>query len=614
MKSLADLLISIVPHRHQELPATSGNNCPDCQTDLGHGAHPLYQRFRVCDVCGHHFQVSARDRIAQLADAGTFHEVNRSLASVDPLSFSDRVSYRQRLDDARRRTGATEAVVTGTCRVGGVQAVLAVLDFEFLGGSMGSVVGEKVTLALELASRRRLPIVTVSTSGGARMQEGMLSLVQMAKTAAAARKLHEASQPFISILANPTTGGIYASYASLGDVIVAEPHALIGFAGPRVVEMTMHQALPDEVHRAEYLLAHGAIDLVVERPALRERLISLLTALSPRTRPTEPIAEPDLSPRPSPDSDRPAWEVVQLARRPDRPTSMELVREITSDFVELHGDRAGGEDSAIVIGIADLDGRPVAIIAEQRGSGTDGDPTRGGRPMPEGYRKARRLMGLAAKFSLPLLTFIDTPGAYAGIAAEERGLAGALAECLSYMSGIATPTIAVVVGEGGSGGALALGVADRILMLENAIYSVIAPEGAAAILYHDAARAEEIAASLRITAADCFTLGVIDEIVPEPEGGAHADPVQAARLLKLSIEHALAELQRMPMRKISRARYQKFRRMGQYNHHFNLAVAREVSLLQEYMQKRVHDIRGWFPRSTDTQPTEKAPAEPLPHA
>ncbi|HVA24484.1 MAG TPA: acetyl-CoA carboxylase, carboxyltransferase subunit beta [Chloroflexota bacterium] len=583
MKSLADLLVSIVPHRHHETVAPAATVCSNCHTDLADGLWPVYQRYRVCDVCGHHFHLPARERILQLVDEGTFHEVNSSLASVDPLSFTDRLPYRQRLDDARKKTGVTEGVVTGTCRMGGAQAVLVALDFEFLGGSMGSVVGEKVTLALELATRRRLPIVTVSTSGGARMQEGMLSLMQMAKTAAAARKLHEARQPFISVLADPTTGGIYASFASLGDVIVAEPKALIGFAGPRVVEQTMHQQVPDEAHRAEYSLEHGAIDQIVERPLLRDKLIALLAMLSWRDRASFVAVEEPAAPSVS-GAPRPAWETVQLARRNDRPGSLDHVRAMTTDFFELHGDRVGSDDAAIAIGLANLSGRPVAIVAEERGPGTPDDPTRGGRPMPGGYRKALRMMSLANKFGLPLLTFIDTPGAYAAIEAEERGLARALAECLSYLSGISTQTVATVVGEGGSGGALALGVADRVLMLENAIYSVISPEGAAAILYHDASKAEQLASSLRITAADCKALGVVDEVVPEPDGGSHCDPAYSSQMLGQAIVRALVDLQRSPLRKTMKARYQKFRHMGHHSRYFNVAVSRELSLLQGYIR------------------------------
>ncbi|MHB8620905.1 MAG: acetyl-CoA carboxylase carboxyltransferase subunit alpha/beta, partial [Chloroflexota bacterium] len=378
MKSLADLLVSILPQRQHDLAATESRVCAGCQTDLSQGNWPLFQRYRVCDSCGHHFTIPARERIQQMVDSASFHEFSQSLTSADPLAFADRLPYRERLEAAQRKTGATEAVVTGTCKIGGSEAVLAVLDFDFLGGSMGSVVGEKVTLAFELAIRRKLPIVTVATSGGARMQEGMLSLVQMAKTAAAARQLHEAHLPFVSILANPTTGGIYASFASLGDVVIAEPRALIGFAGPRVVQQTMHQTGPDVSHRAEYLLARGAIDQIIDRPRLRERLVDLLAiwASAGRQKRASPPAqaaaappegqaaaepeEPASEQRPG----RSAWETVQIARRKDRPTAADYIHGITTGFFELHGDRYVGDDPAVVAGLAQWEGQPVAIVGQ----------------------------------------------------------------------------------------------------------------------------------------------------------------------------------------------------------------------------------------------------------
>ncbi len=595
MKTLTNMLGSIVAHRQATPVLVAARICPACQTNLSEGDFPLFHRYGVCDQCGQHLKISARERIQQLADPDSFHEVNRSLVSADPLSFADRSPYRQRLEQARKKTGITEAVVTGTCRIGGTEAVLAVLDFDFMGGTMGSVVGEKVTVAFEMAVRRKLPLITVSTSGGARMQEGMLSLVQMAKTSAAARRLQEARQPFISVLADPTTGGIYASYASLGDIIVAEPGAVIGFAGPRIVEQTMHQTGTIESHRAEYLLQHGAIDQIIERPHLRERLIDLLGVLTSRYRLTNENGDAHQHSTAPPKGDRSAWETVQLARHPSRPTTRDYIAMLTSGFFEVHGDRTYADDPAMVTGFADLAGQSVAIIGLQRGRGGPEDPTRGGRAMPEGYRQALRMMALAAKFSLPLITFIDTPGAYAGIEAEDRGLAPALAECLSHMSGLHTQTLAVVIGEGGSGGALALGVADRVLMLENAIYSVTSPEYAAAILYRDASRAEELAEALRLTAAGCKDLGVVDEIVAEPDGGAHVDPEQAGRLLKASLVRSLVQLQEEPLRKTVRARYQKFRKMGQFNRYFNAAMAREVTQLQELLQRGVHGLRDHLP-------------------
>lgn len=517
------------------------------------------------------------------------------LASVDPLSFSDKVSYRKRLEEAQQRTGLTEAAVTGTCLIDGKAAVLVAMDFEFMGGSMGSVVGEKVALAFELAVKRKEPIVIVATGGGARMQEGMLSLMQMAKTAAAAQRLHKAGLPYISVLTDPTTGGIYASFASLGDIIIAEPGALVGFAGPRVVSQTTGEQ--DAVsHSSEFLYQHGMVDMVVDRAKHRTLLSVLLHLLDPQFRlvlgrkaqvhpaPHQPVES--------------AWGMVKLARLESRPTALDYIGRITSNFVELHGDRLFGEDGAVVCGIADLSGQPVVVIGQERGHG---EPSRNeGRARPEGYRKAQRVMGLAAKFCLPVITFVDTPGAYPGLEAEERGIATTLATTLASMSQLPVPSVAVVIGEGGSGGALALGLADRILMLEHAIYSVISPEGAAAILYRDAGRAEEVAPALKLTARDCLSLGVIDLVVPEPEEGAHADPDSAAFEIKNMLLQELVSLQSLSLARLLKARYEKYRKVGQYNTYYKAAVSREVAHLQGYLQRGWEQLRDRLPHRAGT--------------
>ena len=252
--------------------------CPRCGTDVTGSGY--YARLKVCEICQHHFALSARERIAGLVDDGSFRETGGELRSGDPLGFADRLPYPERLKQARERTGLDEAVITGTARIGGHECVLAVLDFNFLGGTMGTVVGEKVTLALELAAERKHPCIAVCSSGGARMQEGMLALVQMAKTAAAATRLHAARVPFITVLTDPTTGGIYASFANQGDVILAEPGALIGFAGPRVIEQTTGERAPEGTHRAEFLLEHGMLDAVVPRHELRDYLIRAIDILA----------------------------------------------------------------------------------------------------------------------------------------------------------------------------------------------------------------------------------------------------------------------------------------------------------------------------------------------
>ncbi len=523
MRNLADLLALFIGHRKEEKGVASpqGDSCLFCGRDLSRSA--LYQRYRVCEGCRFHYSLPARQRIELLADPGSFKEVNRHLISLDPLSFSGRLSYRKRIFEAQKRTGMTEAMVTGTCTIDGNPTVIAVLDFGFLGGSMGCVVGEKVALAFELAAKKRLPVVTVVASGGTRMQEGVLSLMQVAKTAAAARKLDSRNLPFISILANPTTGSVYASFANMGDVIIAEPKALIGFAPLRVVEQTTGRPLPEGSHTAESHLEHGMVDQVVDRTKLRELISVLLELLGSRYRLT--ARKKEKSHPVVPQSGGSAWQTVKLARHQQRPTALDYIGRMTSNFVEFHGDRSYGDDRAVVCGVADLSGEAVVIIGQERSHNQ-------GRAYPEGFRKAQRAMELAAKFGLPLVTLIDTPGAYPGLEAEERGVGNAIATTLSLMADLPTPVVSAIIGEGGSEGALALGVADRILMMENAIYSVISPEGAASILYRDVEKAEEVAPALKLTAHDCKELGVVDVVVPEPEGGAHSNPDEAARQLK----------------------------------------------------------------------------------
>ena len=534
--------------------------CPRCGAEQAESS--AYRRYRVCECCTHHFPFSARRRLELLLDEGSFREIRHAGAAVDPLLFSDRVPYSERLSQARDKTGLDEAVLIGSGRINGRECVLAVFDFEFLGGSMGTVVGEKVAIALELAVEKRLPFVSVAASGGARMQEGMLSLVQMAKTSAAAMRLHREGVPFISVLTDPTTGGVYASFASQGDVLLAEPRALIGFAGPRVIEQITGRKPPEDAQTAEYLLEHGQIDAILDRRKLRNGVATLLQllgtpwSLSPRG--DQELYRPAVEPPTS------AWEAVELARHPDRPTTRDYVRCMLPYFFELHGDRLSADDPAVICGVGDLGGVTVMLIAQERGHGEeDRKRRRGGRMTPEGYRKAVRAMRLAASWRLPVVTLIDTPGAQLDVDSEARGLAPSISQCLATMSILPVPVVAAVIGEGGSGGALALGVADRVLMQQNAIYSVIAPEGAAAILYHDAQKARELAHALKLTAADCKLLGVVDTLVPEPEGGAHQDPDYAALLLKNFILDALVELRRVGANKLVDERYRKFRRMGQ---------------------------------------------------
>jgi acetyl-CoA carboxylase carboxyl transferase alpha subunit len=380
----------------------------------------------------------------------------------------------------------------------------------------------------------------------------------MAKTSAAIQRLKTAGSLYVSILAHPTTGGVFASFANLGDLLIAEPGALIGFAGPRVAEQVTGEKLPDGSHTAEFLYTHGMIDAVVDRREQRDLLSRALNIVAaPRTG-YQRRGRRFRAPRGG--MELPAWDAVQRARAADRMTSVDFLQRILGDLVELHGDRASGDDPAVVAGIGTLDGKAIAVVALERGHLEDRLRRHGGRPYPEGYRKARRVMELAERLRLPLVTLIDTPGAYPGVEAEERGLASELATSLARMSTLRTPIVSAIIGEGGSGGALALAVADRVLMLEGAIYSVIAPEGAATILYHDVGRAAEVSSKLKLTAAELKRLGIIDEVVPEPAD--NPDPEALATALAEAIVSALGDLQRKRIGRLVNERYDRYQRFG----------------------------------------------------
>ncbi|MFI7227229.1 acetyl-CoA carboxylase, carboxyltransferase subunit beta [Nonomuraea angiospora] len=492
------------------LPAGTWRWCSGCAVLLHYEA--LVRHEHTCPNCGRHFPVRALDRVAMLADPGSFTERHANLASLDPLGFADRLTYRERLARSKARTGLNDAMVTGLATLDGRPVALAVMEFAFFGGSMGSVVGEKVARIADDALRGRIPLVVVSASGGARMQEGVLSLLQMAKTAEAVRALRQAGVPFVSVLADPVYGGVAASFASLGDVIIAEEGARAGFAGPRVIEQTIRQELPPGFQTAEFHLEHGHVDRVERRQELRGLLDRVLGILSGERTADEP-GEPSEAP---PSGDLDAWETVRLARDPGRPNARRRVEELFTGFVELHGDRQGGDDPAVLGGLARLGGLPVVVVAHHKGADTAENVARNfGMPHPAGYRKAMRLFRLAERHRLPVVTLVDTPGAYPGVAAEEGNQSGAIAECLLLAAGLRTPVLSVITGEGGSGGALALAVADRLLMQEHAVFSVISPEGAASILYGTAAQAPDMARALKLRGADLRAMEVVDDVVSE---------------------------------------------------------------------------------------------------
>ena len=546
--------------------------CPACEAFVYHKR--LKRNLHVCPECNHHFRLRLRDRVAQLVDEESFEELSGDLEPIDALSFVDTKPYAERIVAAQKKSSAKSGALYGTATIDGRPLVIAGIDFGFIGGSMGGAVGESITRAAELALERRIPLLVISASGGARMQEGCVSLMQMAKTSQAIGRLKEEGILYASLLTDPTYGGVSASFATLGDVLIAEPEAHIGFAGPSVIEQTIRQTLPDGFQTSGFLMEHGMLDLVETRENLQRTVRNLvdlhtliedtraggresLVARLPAAEGEEPVEEAEVL------VTRDPWDVVQLARNLERPHTLEYVGFVFDDFVELHGDRTFREDPAIVAGLARLGDLVVMLIGHQKGSTTGEMMERNfGMPEPDGYRKGMRLMRYAEKFGIPIVTLVDTAGAYPGIGAEERGQSNAIAESIMLQSRLPVPTVTIVTGEGGSGGALALAASDKVLMLENSYYSVISPEGCATILFKDAALAPRAAAALRITAPDLLRLEVMDAVVPEPAEGAHTDHNTTAANVKRALVDSLRELLPLAPDELLQRRYDRFRKFG----------------------------------------------------
>ncbi len=545
--------------------------CPACQAFVYHKR--LKRNLGVCPECNHHFRLRLSERLSQLLDADGLDELGADLEPLDVLSFRDSKPYTDRIRDAQRKSGQKSGALYGTGAIDGLGVVVAAIDFNFIGGSMSGAVGEAITRAAELALETRTPLLVISASGGARMQEGCVSLMQMAKTSQAVARLAEEGVLFISLLTDPTYGGVSASYATLGDVLISEPGAHIGFAGPSVIEQTIHQQLPNGFQTSEFLLTHGMLDRVEPRENLRRAIRNLLELhaaaeaargklenrvdLLPNADGPPPVTDPEQLPAGDP------WDVVQLARHIDRPRMLDLVGSALDGFEELYGDRLFSEDAAIIGGVGRLGDLAIMVIGQQKGHTTSELVDHNfGMPQPDGYRKGMRLMRYAARFGLPLVTIVDTPGAYPGIGAEERGQSNAIAESIMLMSRLPVPSVTVVTGEGGSGGALALATSDRVLMMENAYYSVISPEGCSTILFKDASAAPRAASALRITSPDLLRLGVMDAVIREPEGGAQADGAAAGANLRAALIAMLHELLPLDTETLLAQRYERFRKFG----------------------------------------------------
>ena len=553
--------------------------------------------FYICPKCGGYFHVPAKARVQMIADKGSFEEWNEKMEPVNPMNYK---GYPEKVKGLQEKTGLDEAVLTGKVRIGGCETALGVCDGRFMMASMGYNVGEKITRMVERATEEKLPVVLFCCSGGARMQEGIVSLMQMAKTSAAFKRHSDAGLLYITVLTDPTTGGVTASFAMLGDIILAEPGALIGFAGPRVIEQTMKQKLPKGFQRAEFLLEHGFVDEIVKRQDMKAVLGQYLKLHMTENGCAKAGMAEDIGQETVEQSmaeqtvscgtgtvddaaclkdrgidkkrhrkktekaaaEMTAWDRVQLSREKDRPVASAYIDHLFTDFHELHGDRLYSDDAAIIGGIARFHGRPVTVVVQQKGRTTKENISRNfGMPKPEGYRKALRLMKQAEKFHRPIFCIVDTPGAFCGMEAEERGQGEAIARNLYEMSSLKVPILTVVTAEGGSGGALAMAVSDDVWMLENATYSILSPEGFASILWKDAKRADEAAAVMKLTAQDVKQSGIIEQVIPEPEDLTEETLSQVTDELDRQMRNFMENYTTMSPEALVTHRYERFRTM-----------------------------------------------------
>ena len=566
-----------------EVPDNLMRKCNACKAAVF--ADEVKQNHYICPHCGNYFHVPAYRRIKMVVDRKSFTEWDVHMEEQNPLQYK---GYEEKIRSLREKTGLDEAVVTGKCTIKGTPTALGVCDCRFMMSSMGEVVGEKITRVFERATKERLPVILYICSGGARMQEGLVSLMQMAKTSMAIRKHSDAGLLYVPVLTDPTTGGVTASFAMLGDIILAEPKALIGFAGPRVIEQTIGQKLPKGFQRAEFLLEHGFVDKSVEREEQRSVLADILKLhenkipdygqsdnsdmemkyKSDNAESTETAvgdkreSENTIWPEFIPSGNYTPWEHVQLARAKTRPTGKDYIEALFDDFMEFHGDRHCGDDPAVIGGVAFFHGKPVTVLAQEKGEGTRENIARNfGMVSPEGYWKSLRLMQQAEKFHRPVICLVDTPGAFCGLEAEERGQGEAIAKNLYTLAGLTVPVLSIVIGEGGSGGALAFAVADEVWMLEHSVYSILSPEGFASILWKDSKKAKEAAAVMKLTAADLYQMGMIEHVIPEAEPVSRENINDAAAYLENGIEDFLGKYGKTEPEKLLEHRYERFRKM-----------------------------------------------------
>ncbi len=522
-------------------------------------------------------KTSAHDLIERFLDRDTFQSWDRS-----PVAVTTTPTYAAALDRARTTAGTDEAVITGQGLLRGRPVAVIAGEFAFLGGSIGVAAAERLVLAVERAAAQRLPLLASPISGGTRMQEGTVAFLQMVKIADAITAFKAAGLPYLVYLRNPTTGGVFASWGSLGHVTVAEPGALIGFLGPRVYEALYHRPFPSGVQTAENLYAHGLLDAVLapaELGAIADRVLNVL--LAPRVRPAGGTADPKpldqaatnptsknpastnpgatdpgaTDPTPARATPTTAWDSVTASRRRQRPGIRRLLRTAATDVTPLNGTGTGEVDPGILLALARFGGAPCVVLGQDR-LGQQNTPMG-----PAALREARRGMHLAAELRVPLVTVIDTPGAALSKEAEEGGMAGEIARSLAQLVTLEAPTICLLLGQGSGGGALALAPADRVIAARHGWLSPLPPEGASVIVHRDTEHAAQMATDQKIASWDLFDAGIVDRIVDE-RPDATDEPAAFCRRVGDVLADELYLLLAVPAEQRLAARHRRYRTLG----------------------------------------------------
>lgn len=496
-------------------------------------------------------------RAAELIDAVVDRD---SFVSWDKPPHQPALSeeYARDLAKARERSGADESVLTGTGLIRGRRVALIVSEFSFLAGSIGHAAAQRIVAAVERATAEGLPLLAGPASGGTRMQEGTPAFLSMVKITGAVRAHRQAGLPYLVYLRHPTTGGVMASWGSLGHINVAEPGSLLGFLGPRVFEALYGESFPDNVQVAENLFNKGLIDGVVEPEDLPELVARALDILAPRRDAasemvTRPAAPPTLAVRPAPVD---AWTSIEISRRPRRPDLRQLLKFGASDALPLNGTGQGEKDPGLLLALARFGTRSCIVLGHAR-------PLRkeAAGMGPGSLREARRGMKLAEELRLPLLTVIDTAGAALSQEAEEGGLAGEIARSLYELIGLESPSVSVLLGQGAGGGALALLPADRTIAAQHSWLSPLPPEGASAIVHRTTAFAPAMAQAQGVNVAALYAAGLVDHIVDE-RGDASLEPREFCGRMAKAIEYELASVADIPVAGLVGARFRKYRNLG----------------------------------------------------